>query len=148
MGRIIRARISTARMETKLTDLQFKILDGMADDYEDVEQLYLYANRDLAEEEHARVQFPRILVQVRFPLRDIIDEISKMLRQGYIEAKYSNDEEFAPLHPVNVAALHHYWFGATSKGKQCWNGHPGNESPNEWNRLITTIIIAWGLRPS
>ena len=30
---------------TKLTELQFAFLNGMADDYEDVEQLYLNANR-------------------------------------------------------------------------------------------------------
>jgi hypothetical protein len=66
--------------ETKLTPLQFKILDGMADDYEDVEQLYLYANRDFAEEEHAVVGFPRMLVQIRFPLRDIVDDIFNLLR--------------------------------------------------------------------
>jgi hypothetical protein len=117
--------------ETKLTDLQFKILDGMADDYEDVEQLYLYANRDFAEEEHADVEFPRMLVQIRFPLRDIVDEISNMLRRGYIEAKYSNDEEFAPLHPLNVAALHHYWFGASDKGTQCWKAHAADEAPTQ-----------------
>jgi hypothetical protein len=107
--------------ETKLTELQFTILDGMADDYEDVEQLYLYANREFAEEKERNVQFPRMLVQVRFPMRDIVDEIANMLLQGYIVAKYSNDEQVAPLHPLNFAALHHYWFGATDKGTQFWN---------------------------
>jgi hypothetical protein len=34
---------------SKLSELQFTILDGLADDYEDVEQLYLYANRELSE---------------------------------------------------------------------------------------------------
>src|SRR5882762_1933467 len=92
--------------ETKLTELQFTILDGMADDYEDVEQLYLYANREFAES-----------AQVRVPLRDIVGEITNMLREGYIEAKYSNDEELAPLRPIDFTALYHYWFGATDKGK-------------------------------
>jgi hypothetical protein len=105
--------------ETKLTELQFTILDGMADDYEDVEQLYLYANGEFAEE-IANVQFPRMLAQVRFPLRDIVDEITNMLREGYIEAKYSNDEQLAPLRPIDLTALHHYWFGATGKGMQAW----------------------------
>src|SRR6267142_2077068 len=83
---------------TKLTELQFAILNGMADDYEDVEQLYLNANREFAEEKLSSVQLPRTLVQVRFPLRDIVDE-TNMLREGYIEAKYSNDEGLAPLRP-------------------------------------------------
>ncbi len=125
---------STAGMEnseTKLTELQFTILDGMADDYEDVEQLYLFANRDFAEEERADVRFPRILVQVHFQLRDVVDEITNMLRHGYIEAKISNDEEVAPLHPLNFAALHHYWFGATDKGKQFWKAYPTGEALNE-----------------
>ena len=90
--------------------------------------MYLYANRDFAEEEQAEVEFPRMLVQIRFPLRDIVDEISNMLRRGYIEAKYSNDEEFAPLHPLNLAALHHYWFGASDKGTQCWKGHATDDT--------------------
>lgn len=85
--------------KTKMTELQFTLLDGMADDYEDVEQLYLYANREFAAETEANIQFPRMLIQVRFPLRDIVDEIANMLRQGFIEAKYSNDEELAPCVP-------------------------------------------------
>ncbi len=110
--------------ETKLTELQFTILDGMADDCEDVEQLYLYANREFAEEKLPNVQFPRTLVQIRFPLRDIVDEITNMLREGYVEAKYSNDEELAPLRPTDFTALHHYWFGATDKGMQAWKAAP------------------------
>ena len=35
--------------DRRLTELEFTILDGMTDDYEDVEQLYLYANRRPAE---------------------------------------------------------------------------------------------------
>ncbi len=106
--------------ETNLTELQLTILDGMADDYEDVEQLHLYANRIWADEEHANIQFPRMLVQVSVHLRDLVDEITNMLHEGYIEAKYSNDEEVAPLNPLSVALLHHYWFGATHKGTELW----------------------------
>jgi len=36
-----------AMESSKLTELQFTILDGMADEYEDVEQLYLYVNPNL-----------------------------------------------------------------------------------------------------
>ena len=110
--------------EAKLTELQFTILDGMADDFEDVEQLYLHANRDHAAEEQAGVQFPQMLVQVRFPLRDIIDEIVNMLREGYIKANVSNDEELAPLRPLNFTLLHHYWFGPTRRGQEAWKNHP------------------------
>ena len=104
-----------------MTELEFTVLDGMADDYEDVEQLYLYANRRLLEENKAAIRFPHMLIEVRFALRDILDVIAKMLREGYIEAKYSNDEEIAPLRPVDFTALHHYWFGATHKGIEAWN---------------------------
>jgi len=113
--------------ETKLNELQLTILDGMADDYEDVEQLYLYVNGDFSEEERANIQYPRMLLQVRFPLRDLIDEISTLLNEGYIEVKYSNRERGAPfnepgkpIRPVDFTELHHYWFGATEKGTQAW----------------------------
>jgi hypothetical protein len=93
------------RMESpELTELQFTILDGMADDYEDVEQLYLYVNPNLP--------------QVRVPLCDVIEELARMLREGYIAIKHSNNESVAPLHSVEFAALHHYWFGATDKGTE------------------------------
>lgn len=116
--------------ELKLTELQFTILDGMADDYEDVEQLYLYANRESAQEEHANIQFPCMLVRVRFPLRQMLDEIANMLREGYIEAKISNNEEAAPLRPLDFTALHHYWFGATDRGTQAWKAYSTGKSLN------------------
>jgi hypothetical protein len=78
----------------------------MADDYEDVEQLYLYANPGLP--------------QVRWPLRDVVDEVVNMLREEYIATKYSNNEALAPLQRVNFTALHHYWFEATPKGTEAW----------------------------
>jgi len=115
--------------ESKLNELQLTILDGMADDYEDIEQIYLYANRDFSEEE-ANIQYPRMLVQVRFPLRDLIDEIRTLLEEGYIEVKYSNGEQGAPfnepgkpIRPVDFTELHHYWFDATEKGKHAWKAH-------------------------
>jgi hypothetical protein len=103
------------KVKASLTQLQFVILDGMADDYEDVEQLYLFASRDFAEEKHARIEYPHKVLRDQYPLREIIDEIAWMLREGYVEAKYSNDEEFAPLKPLDFAALHHYWFGPPRK---------------------------------
>jgi hypothetical protein len=117
--------------ESKLTALQFTILDGMADDYEDLEQLYLYANREFPEEEQENIQFPRMLVQVRFPLRALIDEIGNMLREGYIKVKYSNDDRGTPFDEQGapgVAALHHYWFGATERGTQAWKAHLAHEA--------------------
>jgi hypothetical protein len=109
-----------AQPNGNLAELQFVILDGMADDYEDIEQLYLYANRDFAEQKRARIEHPHIVLRGQYPLREIIDEIACMLREGYIEAKYSNDEELAPLNPLDSAVLHHYWFGATEKGIRAW----------------------------
>ena len=50
----------------------------------------------------------------------MVDEIANMLHEGYIEAKYSNDAELAPLSLINFSALHHYWFGMTHKGLQAW----------------------------
>ena len=77
---------------------------SMADDYEDVEQLYLYVNPNLP--------------QVRIPLRDVVDELTRMLREGYIAIKHSNNELVAPLQPAEFTALHHYWFEATDKGTE------------------------------
>ncbi len=112
---------------TRLSELQFKILDGMADDFEDIERLYLYVNRQLDKERSAGLDFPLMVIRERFPLRDLIDEIGHMLQQGYIEAMISNDESIAPLRPLNVSALHHYWFGPTAKGKRAWKAHPTEE---------------------
>lgn len=105
----------------KLTELQITILDGMSDDYEDIEQLYLYANRTGVEGRQSNMQVAQISPGIRFPLRELVDEIAHLLREGYIEAKYSNDEELAPLQPINAGALHHYWFGPTEKGKRASN---------------------------
>jgi len=55
-----------------LTELQFTILDGMADDYEDAEQLYIYANRKLREEQQIAIDSPNMLLCVRFPLRELM----------------------------------------------------------------------------
>src|SRR5690242_5078287 len=114
--------------EAKLTDLQFTILDGMADDYEDLEQLYLYANREFAEESQATVEFPRMVIQVRSPLREIVDEIANMLDEGLIHARYSNDEKLAPLQPLDFTLLHHYWFGPTDKGTKAWKANRSDKT--------------------
>ena len=89
-----------------LTELQFTILGGMADDCEDVEQLYLYANPDLP--------------HVRWPLRDVVDEVTNMLREAYITPTHSTNPAVAPLKPIDFTALHHYWFGVTPKGTEVW----------------------------
>ena len=106
--------------DTELTQLQFAILDRMADDYENIEQLYLYANRDFAEETRLLIESPRMILRDLHPLDTLIDEIAAMLREGYIEVKYSNDEQCAPLNPLNSTLLHHYLFGATKKVMQAW----------------------------
>ncbi len=66
-----------------MTELQRTILDDMSDDFEDIEQLYLHANQ---------IQAHQAQVEIRFPLRDIIDEVAILLHEGYIMAKYPNDE--------------------------------------------------------
>lgn len=109
--------------DPSLNELQFVILDGMADDYEDVEQLFLYANRDFAAENDARIAYPHMVLRAQYLLREIIDEIGCMLRDGFVFAKYSNDEEIAPLEPLNFSVLHHYWFGPTQKGTEAWRAH-------------------------
>jgi uncharacterized protein YehS (DUF1456 family) len=88
-----------------VTELQLKILHGLTDDYEDVEQLDLWVNRENEE----KVQ-----------MRQLLDEILSLLRNGYIFAKYSKDEEVAPLNEINVSALHQYWFGMTDEGERLW----------------------------
>ncbi len=69
-----------------LTEIQFTILDLMADDYEDIEQLYLQANRGPARKAETSVELPRLSLQVRFPLHDIVDGVATLVREGYIEA--------------------------------------------------------------
>ena len=119
---------------TKLTELQFVILDCMVDDYEDIEQLYLCANRQTAEEHRLGTQFPLKIISVSYPLREIVDEVACMLEEGYVVAKYSNDEKVAPLESVNSAALHHYWFGPTQKGTEAWQAHHKRQASAETNR--------------
>ena len=115
-----------------LTALQFSLLNCMADDYEDIEQLYLCANRDLSVEKEKDLRFPLIVMQVRFALRDVVDEIANMVRGGYIEAKYSNLEDFVPDHPLDFTALHHYWFGPTPKGMAIWKAYAQRDSAQEY----------------
>jgi hypothetical protein len=106
--------------QTKLTQIQFTILDGLADDYENVEQLYLYANGEYVAGAQAEGHCPRVVIEVRFPLRDLLDGIGEMLRAGYIAVQYSDDERVARVRPVDFSALHYYWFGVTEAGKREW----------------------------
>jgi len=110
--------------ESQLTEIQFEILDAMTDDYEDIEQIYLYANREFVKERELGVDSPLIIVEInRYLLHDMIDELTGMLSDGYVKAKYSNDESIAPLDPINLASLHHYWFGWTEKGQRAWDAY-------------------------
>ncbi len=109
--------------QIELTELQFRILDGIADDYEDVEQLYLFVNRDFAAESELGVRFSRNVIEVRFSLRELMDEIANMLDEEFIEAKHSSDEKVAPLNAFNLKLLHHYWFGPTEKGHRAWSSY-------------------------
>ena len=84
-----------------ITQIQFGVLDGIMDDAEDVEQLYLGLHE-------------------QFTLHEVIDAVTLLLRDGMIEVKYTNDERIAPVKPINLATIHHYWFGPTAKGKAAW----------------------------
>ena len=103
----------------------------MADDYEDIEQLYMCANRDLSVESEKGVRFPLVVMLGRFALRDVVDEIANMVREGYVEAKYSNLQDFVPDHPLDFTAIHHYWFGPTPKGKAAWKAHAQRDSAQQ-----------------
>jgi hypothetical protein len=89
-----------------ITQLQYGVLDGMMDDAEDVEQLYL-GLRD------------------QFTLREVIDAVRLLLRDGMIEVKHTSDECIAPVNPNNSAMIHHYWFNPTAKGKAAWEAFSG-----------------------
>ncbi len=102
-----------------LTELQFKILDAMMDDYEDVEQVYLTINREFLES-RGEPNYG----QPKYQLVPVIDEIRQMLEDGFIKAHVSWDENIAPVNQVNRAALHYYWFAPTEKGKGEWKNYP------------------------
>lgn len=93
-----------------LTPLQFGVLNGMMDDSEDVEQLYL------------------MLRQQSTPLHDVIDAITYLLRNGFIEVSHTNDERIAPVNPINFAMIHHYWFSPTQKGQAAWDAFTNQKS--------------------
>jgi hypothetical protein len=97
--------------DAEIAKLRFCILHVMMDDAEDVEQVYLSANRDVLFKEP---------LQPRFALRDIIDEMKLMLDEGYIKAHYSNDEKQAPLDNINLLLFYHYWFSPIESGKEVW----------------------------
>jgi hypothetical protein len=103
----------------QLSELQFEVLNTMADDYEDIEQIYISANKLLLDERRPAI---------RFPLSVLIDEVNAMLAAGLIEAKISSDERLAPLDTINPGALHHYWFCPTESGRRAWKAHPNEEA--------------------
>ncbi len=105
---------------TAIAELRFHILDAMVDDCEDVEQVYLCVNR---------VQF-EARNQPQFFLREIVDEMKRMLEEGYIKADFSNDEKLVPLGDINPSLLHHYWFSPTKKGKEVWEITSGRPPAN------------------
>lgn len=104
----------------RLTELQFLILNAMMDDVEDVEQIYLAANG---------VRLRRDL-EPAHPLRAIVDELSSLFKEKYVEApRFCNS---GLPQPLDSSLLQHYWFSPTEKGKQAWKackvsppGHQG-----------------------
>jgi len=101
-----------------ISRLQFEILNAMADDMENVEQVYLSVNELYLGNE----RFP-----VRYLLTQVIQEMASMLEEGFIEVKMSDDQALAPLHPVNPEKLQYYWFAPTPKGKTEWDAYPYEE---------------------
>jgi hypothetical protein len=95
------------------TELQFQILNVMMDDAEDVEQIYLAANRRSLETGS---------IQPEYPLGEIVDELGALLRRGYVEAPKFCNESSLPQ-PPDSSLLHHYWFSPTEKGKQVWEAY-------------------------
>jgi hypothetical protein len=93
-----------------MTELQFQILNAMMDDAEDVEQIYLAANRSSLEAGS---------IQPEHALRAIIDELNSLLRGCYVEAPKFCNRSSLPQ-PPDPALLHHYWFCPTEKGRQEW----------------------------
>ena len=60
-------------------------------------------------------------MQPDHPLRKIIDELTFLLKEAYVEApKFCNTS--VPT-PPDGSFLHHYWFSPTAKGKQAWKGY-------------------------
>ncbi len=102
-----------------LTELQFKILDAMMDDYEDLEQVYLTINRESLESRGE----PKY-GQPKYRLVPVFDEIGRMFEGGLIKAHISWDENTAPVSQANRAALHYYWFAPTEQGKDEWKNYP------------------------
>ena len=98
----------------QLTDIQFAILDAMADDAENIEQIYLDANSEYINGERPNI---------KYLLHTLIDEIVCLLKGGYVEPQYSHNEKIAPLSSVNLSALHYYWFSPTDKGRAAWQAH-------------------------
>lgn len=103
--------VTFERDETEIAELRLQILNAMMDDAEDVEQVYLSANRN---------EFLAAPCQPRFPLREIVDEMKLLLEEGFVEACFTNDEKQAPLDNLNLALFHHYWFSPTKRGKELW----------------------------
>jgi hypothetical protein len=97
---------------SRLTELQFQILNATLDDPEDIEQIYLAVNRGFLDPGY---------IQPKHSLRDVVDEVRSLLLGGYLEApKFCN-----PLtpQPPDSSLLHHYWFGPTEKGKHAWEAY-------------------------
>jgi len=87
----------------------------MMDDAEDIEQVYLCVNHRYFETTNS--------LSPEYPLRAIIDEITNLLRDGLIGAKYTNDESAAPLSKLNPSLIHQYWFSPTENGTAAWKAY-------------------------
>jgi hypothetical protein len=46
--------------------------------------------------------------------------MKSLLKQGYIKASFSNDNELAPVNDINSELFHYYWFSPTDMGMKAW----------------------------
>ena len=96
-----------------MTELQFQVLNATMDDAEDVEQIYLAVNRRSLQAGS---------IQPEYPLREIVDGLDLLLKDGYLDAPKFCNETSLPM-PPDRSLLHHYWFRPTEKGKQAWRAY-------------------------
>ena len=73
-----------------MTELQFQVLNATMDDAEDVEQIYLAVNRRSLQAGS---------IQPEYPLREIVDGLDLLLKDGYLDAPKFCNETSLPMPP-------------------------------------------------
>ncbi len=89
-------------MSTKhkqLTTLQEQIIDALANDYEDIEQL-------------------RGMLDQPTPDEELKSALSALIKEGYVACYQPTKTEMKPVAHPDCQQLDDYWFGLTDKGEQ------------------------------